>query len=298
MDSKSGAVIRDPDAIAALERAKQFDPVDKWNGQPAPKRPKILETDTPDTARAKLEQYYAEHADWRIANGYGDAHVQGVGKRRMLDTEAGDTLSTPKSAGWTQSQLEAAQTYTGSSYRDINGALRRASGKANDTSTSVRRRVQQIDDGFDTTVLGDDLLLQRGTDWQEFGIKDYPGYDLNGASPFWDELPGSTFTNYAYTSAAANGGGFSSSVRLIIRPTANTRGMDVDRISENRGELEVLLDRGQRFFVHRVSKFADGEAGVAVEVEIIDSNIPLSVYDGLRPLPSNRGWNFYPVQDG
>jgi hypothetical protein len=158
---------------------------------------------------------------------------------------AADAPHVPTSA------RNAVRTYTGGSYRTINGALRQ--GRSNSTATAMRAAFQPFEE---------DTILMRGTgaDWLP------PKYRSNPRAAIGRVVVDDGFIS---TSVGSEGQGaaFGGQHSLRFRATAGvTRGSFVDDISMHRGEREIVLEAGTHLYVHDARQVANGRWHIDVEV--------------------------------
>ncbi|MGD6742143.1 putative T7SS-secreted protein [Streptomyces sp. BH106] len=188
----------------------------------------------------------------------GDEHEALTGARdfdadsavRYGNSELGDTVrSLP--AG----ERDALHAYTSHRFGDINGLLRGDGGLA---SPQVEGWIDNIDSAMSKSTLPEDLVVHRATDldhWlKEFDVKDPQA------------LTGKTLTDDGYLSTSLGPTRFTHTESVLhLRAPEGTHGMWVDEISQNRGERELLLDRGQKFQVSEVAN-VDGKYHIYGEI--------------------------------
>lgn len=133
-------------------------------------------------------------------------------------------------------ERSALRRYTGSTYRDVNGALR---------SGGTHPDVAHLDGALRLGRLVEDIQVVRGLD----------------DHPFLRQLergivgPGDIFSDPGYTSISlASQKAFSGKYQLRIRVPKEAVGLYVDDLSQNPGELELLLPRDAKIQILSVKK--------------------------------------------
>ncbi len=207
---------------------------------------------TKPPAWAKEKGRFTTQVDGVVDFGHMDnnpANVIGANITSEISTKQTDALSS--------SQKESATTYTGESYKKINGGLR--SGEA--LSDENQRTVDGLDSAIAQSSLERPTMLYRGmkmNDSLRENIK-----------------PGATFSDAAYTSTSfdqANSerfstGGDPGAVMRITAPAGQT-GLATSSISEFSEENEFVLPRGTTYSVTGVS--VDPDSGLTfIEAEIV-----------------------------
>ncbi len=152
-------------------------------------------------------------------------------------------------------QKEAAQTYTGSDYQDINGGLRKGKVPREHAST-----VKHLDSAISQSKLPENTVLYRGMSMSpEMSAKIKPG------ATFSDPAYTSTSINPTIPDSFARGEG-----KTLMRIKANKgqSGLAVNNVSQFDGEHEILLPRNTGYRVTNVYK--DKKTGMTyVDAEII-----------------------------
>lgn len=204
--------------------------------------------------------------------------IQSQSERHMLDLEKESFNKM------TSQQREGLRTYTGSSYREMNGYLR-ALAEGNSKEEAIRkslitnRQLKAIDDamnGLKSSPLKEDLVLRRGTDLGDLaGLLGgnfnenlemlnslYNSYGQD-AKKIAEELTNryaglqGSFAGFTSTSSLYNKG-FSGKVEAIIYAPAGTDAASIMEISEfGTSEGETLLNAGTRVELIKVEE-SDG----------------------------------------
>lgn len=223
-----------------------------------------------DAKKAEIKSVWNTHAyenmltNW-IESGQGKAFILKQKEMAKLAEKAASDLPadselfkivTPEQASSTPMDARnvdvnvrsAAKKYTGSSYVEINTALRNGSRSLT---------ANTLDNGMVT--FDRNMLLHRGTVAQNFGVR--TNDELFG-------LVGKTISDKGFTSTSVGGrAAFSREVIMEIEaPKGVARGLYVDNISQHRGEKELVLASGTRFKVLRV--FRDGHK-IIVRVRVV-----------------------------
>lgn len=150
---------------------------------------------------------------------------------------------------WTAKEKAALREYTGGSYSSINKALRNGT-----KSSSFHDTIIQAQKGMRPST--QDMLLQRGTGWQQMGVNSKE--ELYG-------LIGNEFEDAGFVSTSVGGkAAFGGAVHLEIEAPIGTLMAYVQPISKFPSEREMLLAAGTRFKVLRVTEQYDGSTVVRV----------------------------------
>ncbi len=144
-----------------------------------------------------------------------------------------------------QAEVDAVRTYTGSAYVTINGALRK--GKSN-------QYVAPMDRFFKHYSIPEDVVVVRGTGTNSF---DRPVDKIAGTI---QQDPG-----YLSTSVGTSAAFGHQPVIMRFRVPKGTPGYFVERISLNKGERELLLTRGLKYYVHK-AELKNGKWYVDAEI--------------------------------
>ena len=158
-----------------------------------------------------------------------------------------------------------AAAYTGSSYRAINNAARAGTIGAKQKALSA-----------ELGTIKTDMILHRGTT--------LPALPPGGVRA----LEGAVLVDGGFMSTSAGGtAAFGGEASMVIKATAGTRGSYVKPISLFPGENEVVLDRGQHLYVHKV--YQQGSRWI-LEMETVSPEWA-AARDGVRVWdPAKRAW--------
>ena len=208
-----------------------------------------------------------------------------------VETEAGDSfvvraaqvgrldnMDTPHLVGsdsaplqLSSAELSAVIQYTSNGYVAMNNALR---GEVSRMDEETKKRVALIDAAIARNIIGEGTLSMplsdtpvfRGARLSHFGVKSID-----------DLKKGMTIGNHGFISTSKDievarsfAGSVGSGVMMKIKTTANSRGLDVDAVSANKGESEVILARNSKFRVVGIDrKHKDGYIGGGAYVPVI-----------------------------
>lgn len=227
----------------------------------------------------KLAQYKLDLEQWKTDNGITSA-AKGLTGTRHTNAEG---IAWAHKSGVPQvfnpsSAHSAANLYSGSAYGPWNARLR--SEAPNGTPLKGGQYSKGTKD-LDSAMgpIPDDVILHRGTTFEEFGL----GY-MPPPSP--TDMVGKTYTNHAYASTSVGEYAHfrSKPVQVEIMAPAGAKGTNLMRSSGfGTGEREFLLARGTKFFVHSVEEHSNGHGGKwRVRVEIVLEGEDSSVW---TPIP-------------
>lgn len=154
---------------------------------------------------------------------------------------------------WTDAQRDALRTYTGDDYKPMNDALRKSGGKSGDPRIDAairdaRAAMRPTDDGV--------------TVFRAMGSGSAFGFQKNRkiTKDQLEALVGRTWSDPAFTSTATRPGGYGHGLRVQaqISVPPGVRGAYVDKISQNEGEDEFILDAGTHF---KITRYVMGPRG-------------------------------------
>lgn len=149
--------------------------------------------------------------------------------------------------GWTDlitsEERYAVEVYTGSAYKNMNAYLR-----GQISSTSYADEIKQATAALKKARLPEEVIVRRGSDYnmlRELGI------DISEANK--DKMVGALVTDKGFMSTSpAFDGGFSGDIEYVIKVPKGSQAMYVDTISQNRGEEELLINRGGKYIIEDV----------------------------------------------
>lgn len=135
------------------------------------------------------------------------------------------------------------EVYTGSAYFDMNEYLR-----GQKSSTMCAKEIKQATAALKKASLPEEVIVRRGSDYnmlRELGV------DISEANK--DKLIGAIVTDKGFMSTSpASDGGFSGNIEYIVKVPKGSQAMYVDTISQNRGEEELLINRGGKYIIEDV----------------------------------------------
>jgi hypothetical protein len=147
-----------------------------------------------------------------------------------------DQLSQSKPL--TADQLAAVKRYTGSSYYDMNSALR----GVRETTEHYKKYIEDLDTVFEPQPFNS--IVYRNVDVDAFA-----GVALDESSI------GVVYSDPAFMPTSINGSyGSTRPVNMVIDVPEGSLTRYVDPISTNRGEKEVILPRGSKFMMTGIEK--------------------------------------------
>lgn len=149
--------------------------------------------------------------------------------------------------GWTDlitsEERYAVEVYTGSAYENMNAYLR-----GQISSTSYADEIKQATEALKKASLPEEVIVRRGSDYnmlRELGV------DISEANK--DKMVGALVTDKGFMSTSpAFDGGFSGDIEYVIKVPKGSQAMYVDTISQNRGEEELLINRGGKYIIEDV----------------------------------------------
>lgn len=237
-------------------------------------------------------------ADWRDANGIRSAMVgMDDGVVRHSSQREGTTWADKhwKANRWTEQERTKLRYYTSSAgARSLNSTGRRLEESGRDASAwgGEAGTVKIIDTAMGKQPVPEDVIVNRGTGLDAFVL--VSGRRASGAdrAELLQTLPGTIQREWGYLSTSVgHQAGFGGAAQIKLRVPAGTRAAYVEAFSQYKGgsEVEMVLDRGMRYYVHAVYE-ARGQ--LIVEAEIVDEDftVPLNP-DGSPVLaPSATPW--------
>jgi hypothetical protein len=171
----------------------------------------------------------------------------------------GNIESHPPVNGVSGPQMhEAVTRYKGSSYQDINTALRNAKGGPLNASSSTQRTIRHLDAAMQASPLPEAVAMWRGGG----SGKGMFGAALNG------DLTGVEFTEHGYGSTSASQAkaqAFAGYGGVLMRAIAPP-GVGAVRVSGKEYESELLLERGLRWRVVADHGMSGGYRRIDIEV--------------------------------
>lgn len=132
----------------------------------------------------------------------------------------------------------------------------------------LERQIGILDTILENNTIGMNVLLERKMAKKWF-------VDQMG-DPLKENLVGQVYEEKAFASTTlklgsnmANQSTAGGALRLRIRAREHSKGLYVEPVSENQGEMEVLLPRGSRFIIRGVQKDPTGKFVSRVDVDLL-----------------------------
>lgn len=187
------------------------------------------------------------------------------------DTSSADRYHKVANFDWdkwnnelSEKEREGIRKYTGSNYVEMNSALRN-----NRYETSYEKKT--IDDctaGLEKWRIAEDVVTYRGMGGAS-SFSAWTGIDVNDLSKksVQDALIGTRLTEKGFMSTGVSTGSAWSGIRLKVYIPAGSKGMYVDPISKNSGEMELLLQRNSTFEVKEID--SDPSTGHIKQVTLV-----------------------------
>ncbi|GGO63182.1 phage minor capsid protein [Nonomuraea cavernae] len=163
--------------------------------------------------------------------------------------------------GWARDELQAIRKYTGFSYSPMNRALR---GPAGTGSPETRQLIDDLDKAMTRQSVPEPVIVHRGV---KSDFTKANGVDL-GSQEEMEGLVGRVLRDKAYmsTSVGRNAAFSDNPIALAVRVPAGHNALNVDGLTVNPGERELILRRNTTYIVHAVYKVNNKWF---VEVEVV-----------------------------
>lgn len=144
-------------------------------------------------------------------------------------------------------EAEAVWEYTDDAYTPMNNALRYGGGDA-----ETRRLIESLDRAMTRQKVPEAIILHRGVD---SGYASANGVDMKSPDEMYG-LIGRVLRDEAYMSASAGARSAFSNlpIQIMLRVPAGHEALNVDGLSANPGERELILRRKTTYIVHSVYK--------------------------------------------
>lgn len=221
------------------------------------------------------DSWQADYDAWKADNGVTVELAGMDGALAHKSSESGVDWANEAFKGQrlTKAGREYLRDYTGSSFSYWNGMLRKGDW------SPIEGIIKEIDANIAKHTIPEDVILHRGTDWQEFGLSSMPKDPTS--------LIGQTYRQPGYWSTSVgNGAAFSSKeVQLIIRVPKGTHAVFARKFSRFTGENEMILARDQQIYIHSVYQH---NGRWRIEVEVLPEGANPADYAGLMPKPRSK----------
>ncbi|MDP9843262.1 phage minor capsid protein [Streptosporangium lutulentum] len=158
-----------------------------------------------------------------------------------------DKMPAIPSDQWVREERRAIWDYTGNSFTSMNNALRRGGG-----SSATMKRIDDLDKAMTRQKVPESVIVHRGVD---SGYTQANGVDINSPDEMYG-LIGRVMRDKAYmsTSVGQRAAFTYQPIRLMLRVPGGHEAINVDGLSANPGERELLLRRDTTYIVHSVYK--------------------------------------------
>lgn len=230
--------------------------------------------------KASQDQFQIDIKDWRRANGIPDPRLRGFENAvRHSDNYEGTSWAN-KNLSTAPAGKSALTTYTGGSYSSWNAALRQHNGVLPQGSQWYQKTID-ADKGFLPSPV--DLVVNRGTSRSEFVFNGVRG----GMDPM--DLVGTVQEAHGYTSTSVGRtAAFGGEIEMKIMVPKDYPVAWVDPFSQHKGERELILKRGSKFFVHKVTESGGGYSKKWVlEVEVLMDDVDPSILGPADVMPAD-----------
>ncbi|WP_219470835.1 phage minor capsid protein [Nonomuraea rhizosphaerae] len=150
---------------------------------------------------------------------------------------------------WDNDELRAIEAYTGSAYTSMNSALR---GPPRSGRPETRKLIDDLDKAMTRQSVPEPVIVHRGVD---DGFTKANGVDL-GSDEEMEGMVGRVLRDKAYmsTSVGRQAAFHLNDIALAVRVPAGHPALNVEGLTSNPGERELLLRRGTTYVVHSVYK--------------------------------------------
>ena len=141
-------------------------------------------------------------------------------------------------------ERDSIEIYTMSAYFDMNSYLR-----GQISSTSYVDEIKQVTAALKKASLPEEVIVRRGSD---YNILTELGVDISEANK--GKLVGAIVTDKGFmsTSPDAYGGFGRRAIEYVIKVPKGSQAMYIDPISVNRGERELLINRGGKYIIEDI----------------------------------------------
>lgn len=162
----------------------------------------------------------------------------------------------------TKAQRDAVVEYTSFYFRETNKALRDGVYSAGNAPRDVSKRIDRCTEALDAFQVAEDVVVYRGVGSMDamanFLHVTRAELDDRIANGTLDSFAGAAAGDDAFMSTGVTAGKAWSGPKLVALIPKGTHAMYVDPVSANRGEKELLVQRGSRFEVVKVERSSGG----------------------------------------
>lgn len=165
----------------------------------------------------------------------------------------------------TSEEQRGVRTYTGDSYELMNAYLR-GQKTADEVGERIINSIDMCASALEKASTTRDMIVRRGDD---YNMLEELGVDFSKAN--LENIKGSQLTTKAFFSASPDPhGGFSKSIEYIVKVPKGSQAMYVDSISVNKGEKELLINRGGRYILEDVEYYDDNKTPKKIYMTLIN----------------------------
>ena len=165
-------------------------------------------------------------------------------------------------------ERDSIEIYTMSAYSDMNSYLR---GQA--SSTYYTNEIKQVTAALEKASLPEEVIVRRGSD---YNILTELGIDISEENK--NKLVGAIVTDKGFMSTSPDPhGGFTKAIEYVIKVPEGSQAMYIDPISVNRGEREILINRGGRYIIEDIEF-----------IEVNNRSYVKTIYMTLKNLKSSK----------
>ena len=162
----------------------------------------------------------------------------------------------------TKAQRDAVVEYTSFYFRETNKALRDGVYSAGNAPRDVSKRIDRCTEALDAFQVAEDVVVYRGVGSMDamanFLHVTRAELDDRIANGTLDSFVGAAAGDDAFMSTGVTAGKAWSGPKLVALIPKGAHAMYVDPVSANRGEKELLVQRGSRFEVVKVERSSGG----------------------------------------
>lgn len=240
--------------------------------------------------RKKGKEYNQALTEWRWINGVTGSQLRGMsGAKVFASVKEGVDYAFKQWLNLTgQTGAADLKRYTGSAYSPWNSWLRSNASKVLPKTGQWVAATKRLDKLFARAEVGEDIYLFRGTRFDEF---EFPGGIRTSSIPPPDpkSLIGTVQVQHGFMSTSiGRRAAFSSMpVQIVFRVPQGTKVANAMSVSNfGTGEMEIMVERGAKFFIHDVRKDANGWL---VEAEIVPDDFDPHAGHSTAPLTHRVG---------
>lgn len=165
----------------------------------------------------------------------------------------------------TSEEQRGVRIYTGDSYKLMNAYLR-GQKTADEVGERIINSIDMCASALEKASTTRDMIVRRGDD---YNMLEELGVDFSKAN--LENIKGSLLTAKAFFSTSPDPhGGFDKSIEYIVKVPKGSQAMYVDSISINKGEKELLINRGGRYILEDVEYYDDNKTPKKIYMTLIN----------------------------